>query len=120
MTTVSILSVTNDDGGKVYQAVAGKRQGNGNTPGEALDAVAAQLGDSEASTLVVLQNNLPDAFFSETQRTRLALLMQKWRAARDSGTEFSAEEQSELDALVQSELSASALRAKAMLDSLIK
>ncbi len=85
-----------------------------------LDAIAAQLGDSEASTLVVLQNNLPDAFFSETQRTRLALLMQKWRAARDSGTEFSAAEQSELDALVQSELSASALRAKAMLDSLIK
>jgi hypothetical protein len=79
-----IPPVTNDDGGKVYQAVAGKRQGNGNTPGEALDAIASQLGDSEASTLVVLQNNLPDPFFSETQRTRLALLMLKWRAARDN------------------------------------
>ena len=120
MTTVSILSVTNDEGGKVYQAVAGDRQGNGNTPGEALDAITAQLGEAEASTLVVLQNNLPDAFFSEVQRTRLALLMQKLRAARDSGSVLSGEERSELDALIQSELCASALRAKAMVDSLIK
>ena len=120
MTTVSILSVTNDEGSQVYQAIAGSLSCSGKTPGEALDAITAELGDSESNTLVVLQNGRPDGYFSEPQRRRMNLLMQKWRSSRDIGTEFNQIEQAELDTLVQAELQATGQRAKAMADSMSK
>ena len=39
MTTVSILSVTNDAGSQIYQAIVGSLSCNGKTPSEALDAI---------------------------------------------------------------------------------
>ena len=118
MTTVSILSVTNDEGCQVYQAIAGSLSCNGKTPGEALDAITAELGDAESNTFVVLQNGRPDLYFSELQRSRLNLLMQKWRSSRDIETDFTELERTELDMLVQAELQATGQRAKAMADSM--
>jgi hypothetical protein len=71
VTTVSIFPVPNEEGGNLYQAVAGNRNVRGATPGEALDAIAAQLEGAEASTLVVLRHNLPDSYFTSAQRDRL-------------------------------------------------
>jgi hypothetical protein len=120
VTTVSILAIPNDEGGHSYQAVAGDRHGGGKTPGEALDAITAQFDRLEASTLVVLQNHLPDQFFTAEQRDRLEELMRRWRTARDSQTTLPSEDQAELDALVQAELRAAGKRAEAMADELAK
>lgn len=120
MTTVSILAVPNDQGGRSYLAVAGDRRCDGKTPGEALDSMTAQLDQLESSTLVVLQNHLPDQFFTAEQRTRLEQLMTRWRAARDDGSEHSPEEQAELVALVDAEVRAAGRRAQAMVDELSK
>jgi hypothetical protein len=120
VTTVSILAVPNDEGGHFYQAIAGSRFGGGKTPGEALDAIRAKFDTVEASTLVVLQNHLPDRFFTAEQRGRLEKLMSRWRAARETGTSLAPGEQAELDALVDAELRAAGKRAEAMADELTK
>ncbi len=118
MTTISILPEISGPAGTTYRAVAGKSQSVGRTPGEALDALTAQLPDSEASTLVVVQQMRPDRFFTEQQQQRLAELMAKWRAARDAGTPWPAEDQSELNSLVDAELQAATERAAALLRQL--
>ena len=52
----------------------------------------------------------PDRFFDARQQQRLAELMERWRAARDAGTEPPAEEQAELEALIEEEVRASGRR----------
>jgi len=58
-----------------------------------------------------------DRFFTAQQQARLTDLMSRWRSARDSGSGLSAEEQSEIEALVQAEREGAAQRAQALLDS---
>jgi hypothetical protein len=120
MTTVSILPIETDRGDKTYLAVAGGRQSAGKTAGEALDAISAQLGEDRSSTLVVVQHHRPDRFFSAEQQQRMEELMALWRSARDAGSTLSAEEQSELNALVDAEVRATADRAAALADELGK
>ena len=115
MTKVAILPVP-VHGGVAYRAVAGEKQSQGATAGEALDALTAQLSDDETCTLVVVQSRRPDQFFGEDQQRRLAQLMGEWRSARDRGEALSAEDQAELEALVEDELRASAKRASALAD----
>jgi hypothetical protein len=97
-----------------FRAVAGRVESTGRTPGEALDALTAQLDASETGTLVVVQQQRPDRYFSAAQQLRLAELMQRWRAARDTGGPWSAAEQAELDALIAAELQAATDRAAAL------
>ncbi len=118
MRTISILNVPDSAGGHTFQAVAGDRHGNGKTPGEALDAIAAQLDSEESGTLVVLQNCRPDRYFTEEQKNRLRLLMERWRSARDTGAALPEHDKAELDALVNAELQASGRRAQAIADEL--
>ncbi len=118
--TVSILPVPNDAGGQSYQAFSGDRHSQGRTPGEALDAITAQFEGVQASTLVVLQNHIPDQFFTADQSGRVEELMRRWRAARDSGESLSPKEQLELDGLVEAELRAAGQRAASMADELAK
>ncbi|HVA50592.1 MAG TPA: hypothetical protein VNH11_29875 [Pirellulales bacterium] len=108
-----------DEGGAVrYRAIAGEQQSVGNTAGEALDAISAQLPADKKGTLVVVQNLQADQFFTKEQRTRLDDLMTRWRAARDAGAALSAIEQAELDHLVQEEVVAAGRRAAALSDEL--
>ncbi|MEZ6080350.1 MAG: hypothetical protein R3C56_33170 [Pirellulaceae bacterium] len=119
MTTVTIVSIPSADGSRHYQAVVGDRCSDGKTPGE-LDTVRAGFVDTRfRSTLIVLQNNLPDQFFAALQRDRLEALMRQWRAARDQGVQLPHAEQCELDQLVQAELQAVG-EARAMAESLGK
>jgi hypothetical protein len=113
VTTIAILPEPLQEG-MFYRAVAGQRQSVGRTPGEALDTLAGQLPEAESGTLVVVQHMRPDEFFTSQQRERLALLMERWRQARDSGNELSAEEQADLDALVAAELEATTRRAESL------
>ena len=118
MTKVAILPIPTGQGGLSYRAIAGEKHAQGNTAGEALDALTAQLSADEASTLIIVQNLRPDAFFTATQQQRLDALMARWRTARDHGATLPADEQTELEALIAAELQASAARAAALADAL--
>ena len=119
MTTIMIVPDSSGSPAPSYRAIAGNKESSGKTAGEALDALTAQLSQPDAVTLVVLQRNQPDQHFTAEQRARLADLMARWRRARDVGTELSAEEQAELNALVEAEVRAATARAKALADSLL-
>jgi hypothetical protein len=64
--------------------------------------------------LIIVQSQRPDCFFDAAQQQRLAELMERWRLARDRGETLPFEEQSELEALVETELRASADRTDAL------
>lgn len=118
MTQVSILPIQTHEGHITYHAIAGNKQSFGQTAGQALDAITAQLEDEEAGTLVIVQNHRPDRFFTASQIKRLSELMQRWRDARNQNQELPAAEQAELEALVDAELQATAQRAAALLNDL--
>jgi hypothetical protein len=110
MATVAILPILNSSGEKSYRAIAGDKQSVGKTAGQALDALTTQLGETELSTLLVIQSFRPDAFFSAEQQEKLSELMRLWRVARDQGQELPPDQQAELDALVEAELRATTAR----------
>ena len=110
MTTVAILPISNDSDGNSCRAIAGNQQSVGKTAGRALDALTAQLGETEFSALLVIQSFSPDRFFSAEQQKRLSELMNLWRETRDIGTVLLPEQQAELDTLVETELRAATAR----------
>lgn len=118
MAKVAILPIPTKHGGIFYHAIAGDKQSQGKTAGEALDALTAQLPEDESGTLVIVQNLRPDQYFNSAQQKRLAELMDRWREARDTGQELSATDQIELSALVEAELKATAARTAALADEL--
>jgi hypothetical protein len=65
-----------------------------------------------------VQHLRPDRFFTAGQQQRLEALMARWRTARDQGATLSADEQTELEALIDAELQASAVRAATLADAL--
>src|SRR4051794_20847959 len=113
MTTITIVPESTGSPPR-YRAVAGKAQGVGKTAGEALDALAAQLGEGDGGMLLVVRYRRPDEFFTAAQQERLQELMTRWRTARDSGSTLPPEEQADLDALVEAELAAATARAAAL------
>jgi hypothetical protein len=114
MTTITIVPENSAPAMPRFRAVAGEKQSVGGTAGEALDALTAQLGTLQTTTLVVVQPMLPDAFFTAEQQQRLPELMNRWRAARDAGAPLPPEEQAERDALVEAELRAATQRTAAL------
>ncbi len=114
MTTIAIVPDNPQASSPRFRAMAGELQSVGATAGQALDALAAQLGGPAETTIVVVQPMRPDDLFTAEQQRRLAELMGRWRAARDAGAPFPAEEQVELDALAETELRAAAQRSAAL------
>src|SRR5436305_65718 len=118
MTAIAILPERPGAPADGFRAVAGNVQALGKTAGEALDAVAAQLDESESGTLVIVQHLRPDHFFTAEQRQRLQELMQLWRTARDNNSSLTTAEQVELNRLVEEELQAAGQRADALVREL--
>jgi len=118
MTTVVVLS--NNQNGKTFRAISGEKESFGETVGEALDAMAEELELTGRNAVVYVQDFQPDEFFTESQQTRLAELMGKWRAARDTGKRLSGDEQSELEKLIEAELEGSGRRAEKLANALGK
>ena len=116
MTTVAVLPVPTEKGGIAYRGVAGDKWSHGNTVEEAVDALTAQLPDDGTSLLVVVQNLRPDRFFDAAQQRRLGELMGAMHLARDAGAALPADEQAELEALIEAELYASGKRAAMLAD----
>lgn len=115
MTTVAILPTRDASGEKSYRAIAGDKHSVGKTAGQALDALTAQLGETEFRALLVIQSFRPDTFFSADQQERLSELMRLWREARDRGQELLPEQQAQLDDLVEAELRAATARTAALM-----
>ncbi len=115
MTTVSILPMSDTSGETCYRAIAGDKHSVGKTAGQALDALIAQLGETEFSALLVIQNSRPDSFFTAEQQARLSQLMEMWRQAQNQGQDLSPDLQQELDDLVESELKAATARTAALI-----
>lgn len=120
MTKVAILPERSAKGVTIYRAVAGTHQAVADSAGAALDALTAQLSPDESGTLVVVQNQRPDRFFTAEQQRRLEDLMTRWRLARDAGKELPPNDQAELKSLVEAEVLASGERAAAALTDLEK
>ena len=118
MTKVAILPEPAQSGQVTYRAIAGHRQSVGKTAGEALDALTSTLPEEEAATLVIVQHQRPDEFFTAEQQARLIELMARWREARDGGTVLPHPEQAELDALVEAEVRAASRRTVALVREL--
>ncbi|MEK6410249.1 MAG: hypothetical protein AABN34_25265 [Acidobacteriota bacterium] len=116
--TITILPEIVGKDGITYRAIAGARQSEGRTAGEALDALTNQLSESETNTLVIVQSLRPDRFFTTQQQERLGELMAQWRAARDENCAMSSDEQSELEELIDAELKAATSRAAFALSEL--
>jgi hypothetical protein len=66
-----------------------------------------------------MQSQHSDRFFNAVQQQRLADLMERWRTARDQGETLPPDEQSELEALVEAELAASADWAAALIKEIL-
>lgn len=114
MTTIAIFPESPGSPTTGYRAVAGKAQSVGQTAGQALDALTAKLDEKETGTLIIVQHLRADDFFTAQQRQRLEKLMGCWRAARADGASLPAEEQAELEALVEAEVHAAGARAAAL------
>jgi hypothetical protein len=97
-----------------YRAVSGRNQAMGLTAGEALDALASQLSQEDADTLVIVRNMSPDRFFSAEQRSRLEELMALRHETIAGNTLLTAQEEAELDQLVDAEVRAATERATAL------
>lgn len=116
MTTVVILPESGN--GKRFRALAGEKESFGSTMGEALDALADDLYETEEQAVVLVQDFRPDEFFDEAQQRRLSFLMAKWRSARDRGEVFPTSEQEELEELIEIELEASGKRAQRLAEQM--
>lgn len=104
------MPISDASGIKSYRAISGNKQSAGKTAGQALDALTAQLGESEFSTLLIIQSFRPDPFFDTEQQKRLSELMHLWRTARDQDQDLPPDQQAELDSLVEAELKAATAR----------
>jgi hypothetical protein len=117
MATITVIPDDPRAATSPYRAVAGETHAVGFTVGQALDGLRTKLGEPKETTLVIVQPMTPDTFFTAEQQDRLSALMTRWRAARDTGTHFAPDEQSELDALVKAEARAAGERAAQLLRS---
>lgn len=95
-----------------FRALAGDKESTGRTPGEALDALTTQLEDAEGGTLVVIQSSEADEFFDAAQQQRLGELLEQ-RKTRS----LAADEERELESLVEAELHGARARAEALADA---
>jgi hypothetical protein len=69
---------------------------------------------TESFAFVHVSIGKPDRFFGAGQLERFAELMARWRSAQERGQGLHVNEQTELEALVEAELRASAARAAAL------
>lgn len=57
MTKVTILPVPDEHGDVSYHALAGDKQSEGKTAGEALDSLTTQVPEDETGTLIIIQKS---------------------------------------------------------------
>jgi hypothetical protein len=118
MTKVAVYYGSADPELMPYRAVSGRNQAMGRTAGEALDALALQLPQEDAETLVIVRNMSADRFFNAEQRSRLEELTALRRKAIAGNSQLTELEEAELEQLVDAELRAATERATALFHDL--
>lgn len=101
-----------------YRATCGNHQATGQTAGQALDTLEAELditSTETGETLIILQRFRPDDLFNATQQQRLRELMDQFHAAIDQGTQLLPSTQTELESLIEAELEANIQRSQRLL-----
>ena len=93
-----------------FRAVYRELEAEGMTAGEALDALTANPDWPGGVTMVLIASQDADRFFTADQQRRLVELMDRWRVVRSAGHSLPADEQTELDVLIQEELTAATER----------
>jgi hypothetical protein len=117
MQTIAILPEPTADS-LSYRATCGQHQATGQTPGQALDTLEAELATTSTDsgeTLVILQRFRPDDLFTAAQQQRLRELMDEFQTAIAQGTQLAPTVQSELNTLVEAELEANIQRSQRLL-----
>lgn len=108
MTAITIYQKANEASSPRFLAVAGSHQSAGNTPGEALDLLLTQEGNTIDSSLIFIQRYALDFYFTQAQHDRMKELLER----RLSLTPV---ENEELDTLIDAELDATVARTKPLL-----
>lgn len=90
-----------------FRASAGKTQGVGNTPGEALNDLMGRLGDAVLISIVIRPFNRGDQYFTQPQQQRLLDL-------RSRLEELAPAEREEWEQLVEASFDATIARAEAV------
>jgi len=115
MTTVTIAAEKAAGPKLTFRAFAKDRQATGQTPGAALDALAAEIDLDANGSLVVFLEPRHDEFFTAEQSRRLRELVVQHRAALDAGLPMPPADLAELEDLALAETEASGLRVEAVL-----
>jgi aminoglycoside/choline kinase family phosphotransferase len=118
MTKVALSRENADADGVAYRAVTAHNQAVGRTAGEAIDALTTQHPPEDTDTLIIVRALVPDRYFTSEQIQRLQELMGEWRSARDEGRALSADDQRELENLIEIEVRAAAERANVLIHEL--
>ena len=118
MQTIAILPDSPATPHSTYRATCGNHQATGQTPGQALDTLEAELDNTSTATgetLIILQRFRPDDLFSQAQQKRLRELMDQFHTAIDQGTQLPPSIQTELETLIEAELEANIQRSGRLL-----
>ena len=90
-----------------FRATAGAAQGFGQTPQEALAALMERVGSGAPTPIVIWPYNQGDVYFTDAQQARLQEL-------KGRHGQLTADEQTELDRLVEAAFDATTARAQAL------
>ena len=118
MQTIAILPDSPTTPHSKYRATCGNHQATGQTAGQALDTLEAELditSTETGETLIILQRFRPDDLFNATQQQRLRELMDQFHTAIDQGTQLLPSTQTELESLIEAELEANIQRSQRLL-----
>jgi hypothetical protein len=96
-----------------FHATTDGRESWGNTPGAALDALAAQLDPGVLQRLFVVIEPLADDDLTPEQRRRLDELKSKYRLSTAGNGEMSTEDRDEMERLFDARFAAAERRALA-------
>ena len=108
MTAVTIHQKANEASSPRFLAIAGRHQSAGDTPGEALDSLLMQEGNTIDSSLIFIQRCAPDLYFTRAQHDRMKELLNRRHS-------LTSHENEELDALINAELDATVSRTNPLL-----
>ena len=117
MQTIAILPDTTAPNSQ-YRATCGKHHATGQTAGQALDTLEAELSTTSTAigeTLVILQRFRPDDLFSKAQQQRLRELMDQFHTAINQGASLPSSTQTELETPIEDELEANIQRSQRLL-----
>ena len=117
MQTIAILPDTTAPNSQ-YRATCGTHHATGQTAGQALDTLEAELANTNTApgeTLVIIQRFCPDDLFTAPQQQRLRQLMDQFHTTIAQGALLPSSTQTELESLIEAELEANIQRSQRLL-----